>query len=500
MRVLFYNWVDHMDPDRRGGGVSVYQRNLIHALADVPGIETASLSSGLAQTLRPGPPRWALVGRDALVPGHLRHEIINSGLLSPAHADFGSPAQINHARTEATFLDFLRQTGPYDVIHFNNMEGVPATVLARIKQQTSARLVLSLHNYYPFCPQVNLWHQESANCTDFDEGRRCVTCLPVAPNRRVARLALALSSQRGLLGGVPGGRQLGRALWPAMRLAWHGYRRLRGGGTPASPQPEAGGPATPAAGVSPAQGTAYAKRRQQMVALINQHCDAVLCVSDRVRQIAAHHGITPALLHTAYIGTREARHWHSSTPAQQFLAEDGTLHLAYLGYMRADKGFPFLLDALSALPAPVLARLRLTIAARTGAAGLMARLQALAPRLASFQHLDGYTHDTLDKVLDGVALGVVPVMWEDNLPQVAIEMHARHIPLMTSDLGGAQELGRCPALVFRAGDRGDFARVVESILRGAVVPGDYWQQAMAPVTMQAHLAQLLPIYRGEGAA
>ena len=46
--------------------------------------------------------------------------------------------------------------------------------------------------------------------------------------------------------------------------------------------------------------------------------------------------------------------------------------------------------------------------------------------------------------------GVVPVLWHDNLPQVAIEMHARHIPLLTSDMGGAQELGNCPEMVFAA--------------------------------------------------
>ena len=28
MKILFYNWVQFDDPERRGGGVSIYQRNL----------------------------------------------------------------------------------------------------------------------------------------------------------------------------------------------------------------------------------------------------------------------------------------------------------------------------------------------------------------------------------------------------------------------------------------------------------------------------------------
>lgn len=496
MKILFYNWVDHLDPDRRGGGVSLYQRNLIETLATLPGIQTASLSSGLAHSLRPGPPRWAAAGR-GVGPDHRHYEIINAGLLSPSHSDYGSPAQLGHEATEVVFADFLHRTGPYDVIHFNNLEGLPAAALTHARQASGARVILSLHNYYPFCPQVNLWHQERSNCTDFDAGRRCVNCLPVVPNRRAARLALALSWQLNRPGALPGGRLLGKALWPMLRLAWHGYRRLRGVASKPSNSAQGAQPAT-AQPAAPEAAAAFADRRRRMVELINGNCDAVLCVSDRVRQIAAHHGIEPAKLHTAYIGTREARHWQSTIPSARFLADDGTLHLAYLGYMRADKGFPFLLEALSALPEATLSRLRLTVAARKGSAALMAEMTALAPRLAGFRHLDGYSHDTLDEVLARVALGVVPVMWQDNLPQVAIEMHARHIPLLTSDLGGAQELGRCPALVFRAGDRADLARALDGVLCGAVQPADYWQAAMAPVTMPDHLAQLMPIYRGKG--
>ena len=39
MKILYYNWVDYLDAERRGGGVSVYQKNLIAALEGDPEVE-----------------------------------------------------------------------------------------------------------------------------------------------------------------------------------------------------------------------------------------------------------------------------------------------------------------------------------------------------------------------------------------------------------------------------------------------------------------------------
>jgi len=233
-----------------------------------------------------------------------------------------------------------------------------------------------------------------------------------------------------------------------------------------------------------------------MVALLNAHAARVLCVSDRVRQIALAHGLDPGRAQTCYIGTGHAGLWAQTAPRPGFLAPDGTLRLAYLGYMRADKGFGFLMAALAALPADQARRLHLTVAARPGPPGMMVAMAALAPRLASLTHRPGYTHADLDGLLAGVDLGLVPVLWEDNLPQVGLEMHARHIPLLCSDRGGAQELGNCPDLVFRAGDAADFARALARVLDGALTPAQAFAQARPPRTMDEHATEMIGQYRG----
>ncbi|MFN7050649.1 MAG: glycosyltransferase, partial [Gemmobacter sp.] len=243
----------------------------------------------------------------------------------------------------------------------------------------------------------------------------------------------------------------------------------------------------------------FIRRRADFVRLINENCDVVLGVSRRVCDVAAHFGIRADLLRTSYIGTAQAPKWAETSAKPTILPADGMLTIAYLGYMRMDKGFFFLLDALEDLPDEMAARIRLVICAKRGEQATMRRITALVERFADVLYADGYSHDNLDDLLADVDLGVVPVLWEDNLPQVAIEMHARHIPLLTADMGGAQELADCPAMTFRAGSTDSFTERLAAILAGEVAAADYWARAQAPVSMAAHVDELLAIFRDDPA-
>jgi glycosyltransferase involved in cell wall biosynthesis len=481
MRVLFVNWVDWRDAQGRGGGVAVYQRNMARTLAG-SGVQAGWLAAGLAQDLARGPARWQ--PRKG-APGHW--EIVNSAVLAPGQLAWDSAAALHDESTEAAFADFLAATGPWDAVHFDNIEGLPVSVLG-VARAAGARVVVMLHNYYPFCPQVNLWHQERQTCPGFDQGRACVTCLPGGQTGAGARrAALAVLWQAERLGGV---RAVGpaKAALVAARAGVAAVRALRArpSADPAPQAPDAGAAAR------------FAHRRAAMVAALNARADAVLCVSDRVRGIAQAMGVAPALLHTTRIGTPEAGRFDRAAHRPALVDAQGRLRLAFLGYMRADKGFFFLLDALESLPDTLAARVHLTMAARKGTDAAMARLAALRPRLAGLDHIDGYTHAQLDGILADVTLGVVPVLWEDNLPQVALEMHLRGIPLLTTDLGGAQELGNCPDLVIPAGDRAAFGGRIAAALDGGIDLPAYWANARAPETMAGHLAALGAVWGGAG--
>ncbi len=494
LRILFYNWVDYLDDEKRGGGVSIYQRNLIRQFDAREDVECLFLSSGISYDVFPAPPRWEQVRHGPAEDRHRRYEIVNSGVLSPGHLSFGNAAQVDQPDTVEVFFDFLRRKGPFDVVHFNNFEGLPVSVLKLKEAFPQTRVIFSMHNYYPVCPQVNLWYQERENCTDYDKGRKCADCLPHRVDPRIVRLADAVAYVLKKRGIRPGTRLFDGAFGPGMRLAGRALRfyqrRVRQPFSPSGPLPRQRGPLRQLEG----PGLAFRRRREEITRYINTYCDAVLCVSGRVGEVARRFGISERIIRTCYIGTREAQKFHETTSRPALCKPDGTLTIAYLGYMRRDKGFYFLLDALEAMPDDMAARIEVVLAARMADQATMDRVTRLGDRFRAVFHTDGYTHDGLDAILADVDVGIVPPLWEDNLPQVAIEMHARHIPLLTSDRGGAQELGRCPEMVFKAGDVADFHRRIKAVLDGRIDAGSYWAGAIPPRSMEDHVEELIAIY------
>ncbi|MEP1963725.1 glycosyltransferase [Tateyamaria sp.] len=498
MKILFYNWVDYLDDEKRGGGVTVYQRNTIQAMRAEDGISCVFLSSGISYDVLQSGPRWERIKHGPSEDRDIRFEIVNSGVLAPSHHSFGDERQTTEPATTEVFMDFLRKNGPFDVVHFNNLEGLPADVLKLKEHFPETRVIFSLHNYYPVCPQVNLWHQERENCVDFDNGRKCEQCLPHQHDTRIIELANGVAFNLKKRGVRPGSKMFDRGFGPAMRLAGRAVgfynRRIRKGNGRQIPQ--VASPTTHSTLLRKVERShlKFARRRDAMVEAINTHCDKVLCVSDRVGVVASKFGIAPALIQTGYIGTQHASKYSETSPKSTLTKPDGTLTLAFLGYMRHDKGFFFLLDTLETTPADIAARINIVICSRLLDQHCMDRITALSDRFASVLFADGYAHNQLDELLSDVDLGVIPVLWEDNLPQVAIEMHARHIPLLTSDLGGAQELGNTAEFTFKADDSADFIRKIQAMLDGEVWLEEYWQNAMAPYSMDDHLRELKDVY------
>ncbi|PSL17621.1 glycosyltransferase [Shimia abyssi] len=506
MHILYYNWVDYLDPEKRGGGVTVYQRNLIEDLKARPDIRTDFLSSGITYDLTSQKPRWQVIGEEG--PGECRRfEIVNSGALAPSHHSFGASTQLHHEETTRTFRDFLHQNGPYDIVHFNNLEGIPAEILKLKEEFQDTKFVLSLHNYYPFCPQVNLWHREAKACENFDEGRKCAYCLLGQANPKAVRYANAVSAKLKRHGIQPGTPAFDGFFFPLMRIGYRtskllsrisGVKRPQGSDNPAEPREQSptDNPRVAAVleSIEPPSSQGFDLRRREMVDLINAYCDSVIGVSRRVTRIASNFGIKDTLLKTMYIGTQHADRFLNTDPNFELPRADGTLSLAFLGYARRDKGFYFLLESLEELPKELAARIHLIIAAANTDKPTLARVSGLAERFASIRFADGYSHDNLDEILRDADVGVVPVLWEDSLPQVAIEMHARRLPLLTSNLGGARELANSDKLVFQSGSVSSFHDTVEALLGGDIDLQTYWQEAMPPKQVGEHVDELLNLY------
>lgn len=120
----------------------------------------------------------------------------------------------------------------------------------------------------------------------------------------------------------------------------------------------------------------------------------------------------------------------------------------------------------------------------------------ISKKFRSITYYDGYNRDQEDDILRNVDLGVICPLWEDNLPQVAIEMHCRNIPLLTSDAGGASELhGKCKEFMFKSGNVDDFIDKLINIYHYNVDYDSYCLNRLRPVSMQEHLQSLINIYK-----
>jgi glycosyltransferase involved in cell wall biosynthesis len=468
LKILYYNWVDFEDEQRRGGGVSIYQRNLIDAA--VPhGDEVWFFSSGVCYS--PFSRRPYIREAASKTEGVRKFEMVNSTVLSPGQEAFGQDVA-QSPEMDPLFADFLREHGPFDVVHFNNLEGIPISFLRLAREHYSrTKIIYSVHNYFAFCPQVNLWFQEKSSCRDFRDGRKCVNCLPQPLHPRGAQRLYRLEYLLRLLGISPYSLThrfanwaifgFLRSLYHVARSAYRGYKAGKQG----KPDPSWGArqATQPTAILDPAAAERFAERRRVFVKALNAYADWILPVSQRVAELTVGFGIEPAKVQTLYIGTRFAEQKRSEDVRCRRSASE-PFRLAYLGYMRRDKGFYFYLKALEKMPASLARRLAITFAAKIVDPHAYAWIKLMAHRFASVTFYDGYTHTQLHDLLAGIDVAIVPVLWEDNLPQVAIECVASGVPILTSDRGGAQELLGCRDLVFRAGSRRDLYAKLRGIL------------------------------------
>ncbi len=485
MKILFYNWVDFLDDENRGGGVSVYQRNLLEELCKNNDHELYFLCSGISYDLFNIDVRIEKIkhGKKNLNNNILwkvkRYEIVNSKVLSPGHLSFGDDNQVFNTEMNQLFANFVQKHGGFDVIHFNNLEGIPASFLEIKKLYPSTKIILSMHNYYPFCSQVNLWYNESELCEDYFYGKKCISCIPNQAKKEVVIRSNSSAYTLKKIGINPTSKYFFR---PFITLA--GIKKridtkindkrykdkkifYRVSGHP------------------------FMERREAIVNMINENCDHVLAVSQRVAEITIKYGVCSEIVCVDYIGTKFAELYDKVENPTGRIPTLGKLNLAYLGYMRNDKGFFFLVDALYDMPPKIAENINLIIVAKNTNQEALNKIYHQIWKFNDIYYSNGYNHKNLDSILEKVDIGIIPSLWEDNLPQVAIEYHSRKIPIITSNRGGASELANNPNYVYDSLDKEQLYNILEKIIQGELTHDDYWSWARRPVSMSEHCNKLI---------
>ena len=112
----------------------------------------------------------------------------------------------------------------------------------------------------------------------------------------------------------------------------------------------------------------------------------------------------------------------------------------------------------------------------------------------SVEIIHGYSHSDLSNILRGVNLGIIPVLWEDNLPQVAIEMVALGVPVLSSDAGGASELCSSNLFKFKSGNKKDFLQKLTYFVKNPEQIKSYWEYHTGLVTNKMHCEEIEKIF------
>lgn len=469
LKVLYYNWTDYRSP--RGGGVTVYLRNLLAALSKNEEISPVFLSSGDIYSPFSSQPyiRSAQSDDTSLCP---TYELVNSPVPAPgsllAH-NLHSYLNVNDNRVLDLIRQFIINQGGFDVIHFHNIEGLPLNVLKIKEYFPNTKIIFSLHNYFPFCPQVQLFqYHKGSCCKSFKGGLECGRCRNkiISPEWFIEPMNLWFRHQ---------------SIATQLTAPWLRYKSSRLAQKLLSAAEQQNNPQI------------YKDFRHNNISFLNNYTDKILAVSKRVRDIAEDFGITPSLLEVAYIGTDFA----DVAPLRKRSSDrdECFFTIAYLGYARAAKGFFFLLSALENLPEETSRRMNMRFAARYIREVVNSdRLEQLKKRFHQVEIMDGYQREDLPKILTGVDLGIVPVIWEDNLPQVAIEMAAHGVAVLASDFGGASELSTSPYFRFRGNDQLDFMKRLQFIMKHREILDDYHRLRRPLTNMLQHIRLLQEVY------
>ncbi len=140
------------------------------------GHELYFLSSGIAYSLLRGDTYISKI--KSIFPECRTFEIVKSSVMAPGHSFFyGSKIVVSDDSMVPVLKSFVEMYGPFDVVHFNNIEGLTLSVISREIFKCS-KLFYSAHNYFSVFSQVNLWRYERSNCLDSNKGQSCTYCLP----------------------------------------------------------------------------------------------------------------------------------------------------------------------------------------------------------------------------------------------------------------------------------------------------------------------------------
>lgn len=463
-KILYYNWCPF--DVGQGGGVSVYVQNLLEYSNKNENYDTYFLSSGYCYN--PFTEKTYIrelktkLGKD-----YKTYEIVNSDVIGPlGNLRYSIDKYLYGTKAVEVAKEFINEHGPFDIINIQNIGGIGIEFLNLKKDFPNTKFIFNLHNYNSVCMNSYLFQHNTAKmCNGTNKGEACTHCfdnIKITKNLYISRIKNFCYEKLSLKMLF----KLGN-LFKIFDKKYTKYYQISSEHNEFTAEN-------------------YEIFKNKNIEYLNKF-DSIVAVSERVKEVAIKHGLSENKITVSYIGTKFAE---NILPPKMY-QKDGTVKIAYLGYANVLKGFYFLLQALSTLPEELKSKIDIVFAAKN----LNNNIKNLLIGFNSVKFYDGYSHKNLNSILSDVDLGIIPVLWEDNLPQVAIEMVASGTPILCSSFGGASELCRDESFKFKGGDREDFIRKLTTFVEQPELLNNFWKSNKKLVTMDEHIKELEELYK-----
>jgi glycosyltransferase involved in cell wall biosynthesis len=438
------------------------------------GHRVAYLQSGMDYSLRPGMrielrETWRGVGCFSLV---------NSPNLAPGNFNFRNVRDQIGAASQADLVVAWARGLRAEVVHVQALEGFGFDTIVALRR-AGLPVVVTPHNFYWLCPQVDLLADERTICEDYRGGERCVGCLSHAPDpdSYKAWRRRYQSAERAL-----GPDALGRlkAQVNAARSRVAGLIAGTSGpvGEPQPsprPQPLPARPSDAAARLlaNPTHLVAcndYGRRRLAAVDALHA-ADRILCPSRFLLSVYRAFGVDERLLCHVPLGQPHFDALRAAAERSPF-AEDPPwrpgdrrpLRLAYFGNCHPNKGLATLCAAIEAMPESLAARVHLLVRA----SGDHEPFRRWMEGRSNVSFLGGYD---LRQLLSSPAeydACIFPNAGLENSPFVVLEsLHAGRA-VIASDLGGPTDFIRHGenGLLFRCGSPEALVEAIDAVVEG----------------------------------
>ncbi len=83
---------------------------------------------------------------------------------------------LSNAECETIFREALNEIKP-DIVHIQHLMGLPLSLVNIIKDEYGLPIVMTIHDYYLMCPTISLFDRESGNCPAGRSGHKCGDCM-----------------------------------------------------------------------------------------------------------------------------------------------------------------------------------------------------------------------------------------------------------------------------------------------------------------------------------